>query len=66
MNTQSKTILKSALFSGIFFAIFMAGIDLIQGQDFHIWKFLIHALGVGVFTALSTRYSLNKLKSKNE
>ncbi|MCI2230532.1 hypothetical protein MC378_15255 [Polaribacter sp. MSW13] len=60
MNTRTKAIIKSGLFSGIVYAGLMAGFDYSDGQDFKIWKFIFHASFFGIFMALMTRYNLKK------
>ncbi len=60
MNTQTKAILKSGLFSGIVYAGLMVGFDYSEGQDFRIWRFTLNALFFGTFMGFVTRYSLKK------
>ncbi|TXD48492.1 MULTISPECIES: hypothetical protein [unclassified Polaribacter] len=66
MNTQTKAIIKSGLFSGIVYAGLMAGFDYSDGQDFKIWKFIFHASFFGIFMALMTRYNLKKQANKEK
>lgn len=66
MNTQTKAIIKSGLFSGIVYAGLMAGFDYSDGQDFKIWKFIFHASFFGIFMALMTRYNLKKQADKEK
>jgi hypothetical protein len=66
MNTQTKSIIKSGLFSGIVYAGLMAGFDYSDGQDFKIWKFIFNASFFGIFMALMTRYNLKKQADKDQ
>ncbi|WP_191859361.1 hypothetical protein [Hanstruepera ponticola] len=66
MNTQTKAIIKSGLFSGIVYAGLMAGFDYSDGQDFKIWKFIFHASFFGILMALMTRYNLKKQADKEK
>ncbi|MBB6682431.1 hypothetical protein H4O20_13355 [Aequorivita sp. 609] len=66
MNTRTKAIIKSGLFSGIVYAGLMAGFDYSDGQDFKIWKFIFHASFFGIFMALMTRYNLKKQADKDQ
>ena len=67
MNTQTKTIIKSSLLSGIIYAGLMAGFDYSDGQDFRIWRFTFHFLFFGIFMGLMNRYLLKKqAKKKNK
>ncbi|MCX7552092.1 hypothetical protein [Xanthomarina sp. F2636L] len=60
MNTQTKAIIKSGLFSGIVYAGLMAGFDYSDGENFRIWRFILNALFFGIFMGLFTRYNLKK------
>lgn len=66
MNTQTKSILKSGLISGIAYAGIMAGFDYLDGQNFRIWRFIFNVLFFGVLIALMTRYNLKKTSSKRK
>ena len=66
MNTQTKSIIKSGLFSGIVYAGLMAGFDYSDGQDFKIWKFIFNASFFGIIMALMTRYNLKKQADKDQ
>lgn len=60
MGTQTKTIIKSGLISGIGYALLMAGFDYSDGQSFRIWRFVINALFFGAFMGLLACYNLKK------
>ena len=64
MNTQTKTIIKSGLISGVVYAGLMAGFDYSDGQDFRIWRFIFHASFFGIFMGLMTRYNFKSKKRK--
>ena len=64
MDTQTKTILKSGLLSGIVYAGLMAGFDYSDGQDFRIWRFIFHLLFFGIFMGLMNLYNLKKQTKK--
>ncbi|GGW74512.1 hypothetical protein DFQ11_1126 [Winogradskyella epiphytica] len=66
MNTQTKAIIKSGLFSGIVYAGLMAGFDYSDGQDFRIWRFILNALFFGIFMGFMTRYNLKKQADKEK
>ena len=65
MNTQTKTLIKSGLFSGLIYAGLMAGFDYSDGQEFKILKFLFNGLFFGLFMALTNRYNTKK-KTENK
>ena len=68
MNAKTKTILKSAIFSGLGFACIMAVFEYVDRTDFNPWKFLFGFFFLGIAMGLSRRYSLKKEaeKLKNE
>ena len=66
MNTQTKVIIKSGLFSGIVYAGLMAGFDYSDGQDFRIWRFILNSLFFGTFMGFMTRYNLKKQADKEK
>ena len=66
MNAQTKTILKSAIFSGLGFACIMAVFDYVDRTDFNPWKFLFGVLFFGIAMGLSRRYSLKKEAEKEK
>ena len=64
MTTQTKAIIKSGLISGVIYAGLMAGFDYSDGQDFRIWKFIIHALFFGIFMGFMNIYNQKKQAKK--
>ena len=66
MDTQTKTILKSGLLSGIVYAGLMAGFDYSDGQDFKIWRFIFHLLFFGIFMGLMNLYILKKTNEEGK
>lgn len=66
MNKQTKSIIKSGLFSGIVYAGIMVGFDYSDGQGFKLWKFIFNASFFGIFMALMTRYNLKKQADKEK
>ncbi|AXT20389.1 hypothetical protein D7030_04515 [Flavobacteriaceae bacterium AU392] len=66
MNTQTKSVLKSGLISGIVYAGIMAGFDYLDGQSFRIWRFIFNILFFGILISLMTQYNLKKTSSKRK
>ena len=64
MKTQTKSIITGGLFGGIFYALGMAGFDFVDGESFHVWKFIFHASFFGIFMGILTKYNLKKQKGK--
>ena len=63
MNTQTKTIIKSGLFSGIIYAGLIAGFDFLRAKEFDIYKFLLDFLIFGFFMSLAVWYNHKKKKN---
>ena len=66
MNTQTKAILKSGLFSGIVYAGLMSGFDYSESQDFRICRFILDALFFGTFMGFISRYNLKRSRQRNK
>ncbi|QNK77678.1 hypothetical protein H7F37_00895 [Winogradskyella sp. PAMC22761] len=65
METDIKKIsikkrIISGVFSGIIFALFMAGFDYFDGTLFSLPKFLFHALFFGLFMGIALKYKVLK------
>ena len=57
-----KAIIKTGVFSGLFFATFMAGFDYLSKDPFSIFKFIFHSLFFGLFMSISFRHNYKKKK----
>jgi len=66
VKTQTKSIIKAGLFSGIIFASGMAGFDYADGENFNIWKFIFYASFFGIFMGLMTHRNIKKTARKNK
>jgi len=60
MNKQTKVKLKGGLYSGIAFALGMAGFDFVDGESFNVWKFIFNLCFFGFSMGLMTRYDFKK------
>jgi len=60
MKSQTKAIIKGGLFSGIVYALVMAGIYYSDGESFNVRKFIFNSAFFGIFMGLMNRYNLKK------
>ena len=51
MKPSTKYFIKEFISYGIPFAIFMSFYDVLEGDGFYIWKFILHAGFFGLFMA---------------
>jgi len=66
MKAQTKSIIIGGLFSGIVYALLMAGFDLTDRENFNLWKFIFNFLFFGISMALMTRYSIKKSENQKK
>ncbi len=59
-----KTIIKTGLLSGLFFAVTMAAFDYFTHEPFSIMKFLFHGLFFGLLMAIAFRYKYTNNNKK--
>lgn len=62
MNTITKASIRPGLFSGLAYAILLAGDDYWSNGNFNTGKFLLRFLVFGLLTTLIIRYHLKKTK----
>tara|TARA_B100000795_G_scaffold173880_1_gene131224 strand:+ start:918 stop:1118 length:201 start_codon:yes stop_codon:yes gene_type:complete len=66
MKAQTKSIIIGGLLGGIVYALVMAGFDLINRENFNLWKFIFNFIFFGISMTLMTRYSIKKSKNREK
>ncbi len=61
-KSQTKSILKSGLLTGLIYALLMAGFDYSNEQSFRLFRFIINFLFFGIFMGLLAFYNIKKTK----
>ena len=66
MKAQTKSIIIGGLLGGIVYALVMAGFDLINRENFNLWKFIFNFIFFGISMTLMTRYSIKKSENQKK
>lgn len=65
MKAETKQILFSGIFQGIFFAAMMAAFDYSDGKEFNLWRLILAALFFGIIMGIFTKFEIwTKCKKK--
>ena len=64
MKAENKLFIKTAVLSGLLYAVLMAGFEYSVGEGFKIMKFVFHAVFFGSSMGLLSRYNYKKEQRK--